>query len=166
MPKKAIDYSKIIMYKIVCNDLAITDIYVGHTTDFTKRKCNHKTSCYNPNDKKNNLKLYQIIRENGGWTNWSMVQIEEYSCSNSNEAGARERYWYETLNANMNNKVPNRSEKEFKNIIFNCECGGKYTNTNKSRHFKSIKHQTFIQKTIGNLQEEQLVEVEELDLVC
>jgi hypothetical protein len=38
MPKTIIDYSKCVMYKIVCNDLEITDIYVGHTTNFTRRK--------------------------------------------------------------------------------------------------------------------------------
>ena len=31
MPKKIIDYSKTIIYKIVCNDLTITEVYVGHT---------------------------------------------------------------------------------------------------------------------------------------
>ena len=35
------------IYKIVCNDLSITDCYVGHTTDFVKRKCNHKIICNN-----------------------------------------------------------------------------------------------------------------------
>ena len=51
MPKTIIDYSKCIMYKIVCNDLEITDIYVGSTTAFTKRKCGHKTSCNNKTNK-------------------------------------------------------------------------------------------------------------------
>ena len=27
---------------------------------------------------------------------------------------------------------------------FNCECGGKYTHNHKSRHFKTTKHQKFI----------------------
>ena len=38
MPKKNIDYSKTIIYKIVCNDLNIIDVYVGQTTNFTKKK--------------------------------------------------------------------------------------------------------------------------------
>ena len=42
MPKTAIDYSKTIIYKIVCNDLDITDLYVGHTTDFIRRRHHHK----------------------------------------------------------------------------------------------------------------------------
>jgi hypothetical protein len=42
MPKKLIDYSKTIIYKIVCNDLNIKDVYVGHTTNFIKSKALHK----------------------------------------------------------------------------------------------------------------------------
>ena len=188
MPRKAVDYSNTIIYKIVCNDLNITDVYVGHTTDFTKRKNKHKSRCNNENDKNRNYKVYQIIRQNGGGDNWTMIETEKYCCKDGNEATARERYWYETLNGNMNNNVPNRSQKEYvksnkeiikerqqqyyldtkeiKNEKFICECGGKYTTQNKSTHFKSKKHQNFIQKMNGNLPLEQSVEVEKLDLVC
>ena len=108
MPRKAIDYLKTIMYKFVCNDLHILDTYVGHTTDFTKRKASHKSRCENENDKKHNLKIYKIIRENGGWNNWSMIEIEKYPCAGGNEATTRERHWYEELNAKMNSNVPSR----------------------------------------------------------
>ena len=47
MPKTNIDYSNAIIYKIVCNNLNITDVYVGHTTQFTKRKNIHKCRCNN-----------------------------------------------------------------------------------------------------------------------
>jgi hypothetical protein len=53
------------------------------------------------------------MRETGGWENWTMVQIEHYPCNNSNEAGARERYWYEKLNSTMNTQVPNRTHVEY-----------------------------------------------------
>ena len=42
MPRKNCDYSRTVIYKIVCNDLNITDCYVGHTTEFTKEKLNIK----------------------------------------------------------------------------------------------------------------------------
>jgi hypothetical protein len=38
MPKQPINYENTIIYKIVCNNLNINDCYVGHTTDFTRRK--------------------------------------------------------------------------------------------------------------------------------
>jgi hypothetical protein len=113
MPKKVMDYSKCLIYKIVCNDLLVTDCYVGHTTNFKQRKSGHKSSC-NLNTRPNyNCKVYQFIRDNGGWNNWSMIEIQKYPCNDFNEATARERYWYEILNANLNICIPNRSKKDY-----------------------------------------------------
>ena len=109
MPLKAIDYSKTIIYKIVCKDLSITDVYVGHTTGFKDRKSKHKTRCNNYN-----LKIYKYIRDNGGWNNFDMIQIEEYPCNNVNEAKSRERYWYELLNSKLNMRRPIISDEEKK----------------------------------------------------
>lgn len=78
MPKKEIDYSKTVIYKIVCNDLTVKDIYVGHSTDFTIGKYGHKFRCINEKSSFYKLKVYQIIREHGCWDNWTMVMIEEY----------------------------------------------------------------------------------------
>ena len=77
MPRKQIDYSKTHFYKIVCKDTNIKDCYVGHTTDFTRRKSQHKHLCYAENDKGYNIYVYEFIRENGGWDNWNMVEIEK-----------------------------------------------------------------------------------------
>ena len=98
MPKVFADYSNTIIYKLCCNDANIADIYIGHTTNFIQRKHNHKIVCNNPNSKNHNLVVYQRIRECNGWDNWSMIEIEKYSCNDLNEAFKRERYWLEELN--------------------------------------------------------------------
>lgn len=113
MPRTAVDYSKTVIYKIVCNDLTIPDVYVGSTTDFTRRKNQHKNSCINSTNKCHNFKIYQTIRNNGNWENWSIIQIEEYPCANGNEARARERHWFEQLNSTLNMTFPQRSNKEY-----------------------------------------------------
>ena len=106
MPRQPINYQNTIIYKIVCNNLAITDCYVGHTTDFVMRRCRHKHA-YHLDEHKQHYKVYQMIRDNGGWDNWTMVEIEKYPCKDRNEAAARERYWYEQLNtAKMNMLKP------------------------------------------------------------
>ena len=43
MPKVKADYSNTIIYKLCCNDPSITEIYIGHTTNFTQRKNRHKS---------------------------------------------------------------------------------------------------------------------------
>jgi len=113
MPRTKTDYSNTIIYKIVCNDLNITDCYVGHTTNFRHRKSQHKCTCNNEKNKDYNLKIYKTIRDNGGWWKWSMIEIEKFSCVDGNEARARERYWFEILNGNMNGNYPNRAQKEY-----------------------------------------------------
>jgi hypothetical protein len=113
MPRNEIDYSKTIIYKIVCNDLTVTDCYVGSTTDFKTRKAAHKSMCNNKNSKNYNFKVYKMIRDNGGWLNWVMLQIELYLCKDSNEARARERYWYENMNAKLNSCIPIKTKEEF-----------------------------------------------------
>jgi hypothetical protein len=114
MPRLPIDYSKTIIYKIVCNDLNITDVYVGSTTDFIRRKGEHKRKSNNESSKAYNFKVYQTIRDNGGWDNFTMVEIEKCPCNDSNEAHARERYYYELLNAKLNIKYPNRTINEYR----------------------------------------------------
>jgi hypothetical protein len=111
MPKCQIDFSHTIIYKICCKDINIKDIYVGHTTNFTQRKMHHKTVS---NNESYNTKVYECIRANGGWDNWSMIQIEEYECTNKREAEMRERYWIETLQAslNCNNPITTKEEKK------------------------------------------------------
>ena len=157
MPRKAIDYQKIIIYKLVCNDLTIKDLYVGHTTDFTNRKRHHKRSCLSPTDSKHNLKVYIMIRDNGGWDNWSMIKIEKYPCNDDLEARSRERHWYEVLNANMNSHCPilyvgekKQYEKEYRKNYrqekHKCICGGSFTTQHKLEHFKTKKHLKYIQE--------------------
>jgi predicted GIY-YIG superfamily endonuclease len=51
MPKDNIDYSHTIIYKICCKDETVTGIYVGHTTNMVKRRCQHKSSCNDENGK-------------------------------------------------------------------------------------------------------------------
>jgi hypothetical protein len=98
MPKDTIDYSNTIIYKIYCNDSSVTDIYVGHTTNFIKRKYQHKTLCNNSSK----LKIYDIIRQNGGWDNWNMVEIAKYCCQDVTEARIREQEHYELLKPSLN----------------------------------------------------------------
>jgi hypothetical protein len=129
MPRLAMDYSKTVIYKLVCKDLTIKDCYVGHTTDFTKRKYSHKSDF--KNEKKMNLKVYKMIRENGGWENWDMIEIEKYPCKDNNEARSRERYWVEKENPKLNSYKPYASKEEKKK--YNIDYCYEYRKQNRQR---------------------------------
>lgn len=104
------DYSNTSIYKIVCKDPNITDLYVGHTTCFKVRENTHKNAC---NKLVNNVKLYKVIRENGGWNNWDMIELIKINCKNLNEAKIKEQEYYELLNATLNS-IPPYKYKIFK----------------------------------------------------
>lgn len=100
MPRVATNYENTIIYKIVCKDKKIEDVYVGHTTSFRNRKGVHKNHCNN--ERHNKKKIYKIINENGGWSNWDMIEIEKFCCKDANEARAKEKYYEDLLNPSMN----------------------------------------------------------------
>jgi hypothetical protein len=161
MPRLPKDYSKNLIYKIVCNDLSIKECYVGHTTDFTRRKQSHKSKCHNEKGIHYNLKVYKTIRENGGWINFSMIEIEKYPCKDDNEARAKEREWFERLNSSLNTFYPVRSKQEYyedhkekittrRKQTFTCECGKTSTWCMKSRHFKSNFHLQYMERIISS----------------
>ena len=97
MPKTEIDYSNTIIYKITCNNPNVNDLYVGHTTNFVQRKHAHKQSCIN-----DNCKLYNVIRNNGGWNNWNMEIINFFNCKDHYEARKKEQEYFVSLNATLN----------------------------------------------------------------
>jgi hypothetical protein len=105
MPKIAKDYSKTVIYKLVNKeDYDNANIYIGSTANFTQRKCTHKSDCMNENNNAYNQKKYQFIRENGGWDEWNMIEVEKYPCNDNLEAEAREEHWRIHFNAGLNTK--------------------------------------------------------------
>lgn len=65
-----------IFYRISCINDAIKDFYIGSTTDFTKRKYQHKYYTNNPKYNSKCAYLYKTINNNGGWDNWVMEIID------------------------------------------------------------------------------------------
>jgi hypothetical protein len=115
MPKSEIDYSNTIIYKITCKTPQLTDVYVGHTTNFVQRKHLHKICCINNTSPIYKCKLYEVIRQNGGWSNWKMEIITVFNCSNHDEAIQKEEEYFNLLNATLNISKP-RLKTKVKNI--------------------------------------------------
>ena len=136
MPRLPTDYSRTVMYKLCCLDQSINDIYIGQTTDFTKRKHKHKYCCCNENSKKYNSNVYQFIREHGGWDNWQMIQIEEYPCNNKREAEARETELMKELKSTLNSYQSFQTKEEKR------EYDNKYQRSDKYKEYLKIYRQT------------------------
>jgi predicted GIY-YIG superfamily endonuclease len=171
MPRLPINYQNTYFYKIVCKDLSVPDSYVGHTTDFTKRRADHKKRSNNLTSTA--LPVHRFIHNNGGWDNFDMILIERRTCQDKLEACKFERGHIEDLNATLNAHMPSRTKKEYyeekrehtlkkvkeyyesnkekvdewRNTRFECECGGSFFNHNKARHDRTLKHQEYLAST-------------------
>ena len=98
MPKKHIDYSKTVIYTISTGN----SLYVGSTTNFTKRKNAHTNSISNVNNSNYNCKLYKAIRANGN--EWCMLPHSKYQCNDKIEQTIEEERIRKLLNADLNSQ--------------------------------------------------------------
>ena len=114
MPLTKINYNTnaSVIYKIYCVDGSCVYIYFGSTTNFTKRKATHKSTCNNANDKGYNLKVYETIRANGGWDNWEMALVEIYPCESKEHLLIREQFYIDQQLDKVNDRKAYISEED------------------------------------------------------
>lgn len=159
MPKVKIDYSNTIFYKIYCKDPSITELYIGHTTNFVQRKYAHKQGCINTKSANYNCKVYETIRDNMGWENWTMEIIAFHNCEDLYSAKKQEQHYFEEYNATLNSVEPLPPRKPKKEVVIKpkkevlyCSYCSVYFNTRKlqeehnkrPRHLKMIRNGTEI----------------------
>ena len=75
--------------------------------------------------------MYQTIRQNGGWDNWDMVEVERYCAEDRQDLHCRERFWLEELGATLNVNRMARTEDEKKNDKRKIAC--EYYQINKEK---------------------------------
>lgn len=158
------------IYKLFKQDCP--DFYIGSTFDMKKRQLQHRSNCNNPNSNRYNLPVYQFIRSNGGYDSWNYEILQQFNndLKVKDELHYIERAYIDLLKPSLNRQLPLRTMKEWfqdnkesvklykqqyyqsnkvaiaqkANEKFSCECGGRYTRTNKALHKKSKKHQNYI----------------------
>ena len=112
MPKKTInDYT---FYKIVNINGDVDLCYVGSTVNMIERVRCHKNNCNNPNGAKYNLKVYQTIRQHGGWDEFRMIPIGYAEQLTLTEAHVIEEKYRVELCADLNTRVCHLTEEDRK----------------------------------------------------
>jgi len=94
-------YKSTVIYKIYCKDETVYDVYIGQTTNFERRKFFHSRDSLT-----SNLKLYECIRSHGGWDNWDMSVLHEYTCKNYIHSSKIEWFWWNALKPTLNSVIP------------------------------------------------------------
>ena len=149
---------KTFIYRIFCKDDNIKDCYVGQTKDIQSRIIKHKSKC-----KKENRKIYDFIRANGEWDNWTYEILEVCDCDDNTQSYLVEQKYFDLLNPSLNINRPAQTDKEYyeKNKVIIkeytkktsertllCECGCLYSPKHKNRHLESIKHNKLLKNII------------------
>ena len=103
-----------IFYKIFCVDKSVELSYIGSTADWKQRNRSHKSNCNNEKRPAYNYKVYKTIRENGGWSNFKMIEIGKRDQLTLRQAEQIEEQYRVELNANMNDRRCFVTEEERK----------------------------------------------------
>ena len=155
------NYAKSVIYKIVCKDLTIKDIFVDSTSNLSAKITTHKHWARNPDHQLVSDRLmYSTVAAAGGFNNWECILIEAYPCSNPHELRARVRYWIEHLEANLNRVVQDintlivhRTVAPKPNPLIlteekqaACGCGSR---AKHKSHTLSIMHQNYLRSLVG-----------------
>ena len=97
-----IDIYDYVFYKIISKDKNIVSFYVGSTADWNVRKREHERACNKESCNNHNYKVYQFMRENGGWNNFEMVELGSLNNLNEWQARMTEQMYIDDLQPDLN----------------------------------------------------------------
>ena len=164
-----VNYANGKIYKIECLTTGL--IYVGSTTKerLSQRMVEHRSQhkAYK-NGKYHYVSCFNILEND----NYRIDLIEAVNVNNKDELRAREGHYIrilECVNKRIENRTPkeyqeaNKDKKEYdkkyreknadkikkhKYAKHTCECGSQYFYCTRARHFRTTKHQNFINSQI------------------
>ena len=90
------------IYKLRCKDTNVKESFIGHAAQPKSCQSKHKSK-----SNYSNAKLYQSIRENGGWDNWSFTVLEKF------------KYSYDSFTLKKNNDTSLKKTSRFFGRLFN-----------------------------------------------
>lgn len=90
------------MYKICPKNKDLNYCYIGHTTNIIDRMKHHKMQATSEVANKIHFKLYQAIKQNGGWNEWEMIELDKINQKTKLQARIREQELIIEHKANLN----------------------------------------------------------------
>ena len=89
-------------------------VYIGSTIDLKNRIKSHRHNCNNEKNEKYNYKLYQYIRENGGFNEYEFIILECYVFNHNHELLYKEDDYIKMYDNNLNSKRAYLTDEEYK----------------------------------------------------
>ena len=90
------------------------NVYIGSTTNFHHRKVCHKHSCINEKTKKFNYKLYEYIRENGGFDNFQFTILRVCNDTDKKELFKLEQSFIDVYEPTLNARSASQTRNEWR----------------------------------------------------
>lgn len=164
-----VNYSNGKVYKIepIC-DHDEGEVYIGSTTkQYLSQRMDKHRSNYKQwlRGKATNIKSY-LLFEKYDVENCRIVLLESVYAKTKDELASREAHYIQNIKC-VNKRIPmamksigkaeyykrrdqrRRIEQyDILNAKFSCKCGGEYTHKHRSTHFKTTKHQEYIDSEI------------------
>jgi len=94
------------LYSIKPNNPNDTNLYIGSTVNFNRRKQQHKKAVTNKRGGTYYCILYRYIRKCGGWDNFTMEKILDYPCETKQQGLLKEKEYIISHKATLNSVMP------------------------------------------------------------
>jgi len=131
------------------------NVYIGSTSNLHKRKITHKSNCINEKSKDFHYKVYQYIRENGGFDNFQFIILRVCDNVDKKELIKLEQSFIDVYEPTLNSQSASQTKKEYREInreeinqkrrqVIECVCGKNSVHSSIARHRKSKHHQEYL----------------------
>jgi len=131
------------IYKVVCKDLSIKATFIDSSRNLTTTFREYKTLINNgAKQKANEQYMFATVKSNGGFANWDIILVEEFTYSNRHELAARIRYWIEYYGATLNQPLP--ADVQPLATSPTCPCNSFISNPKNKFHIESAQHQNYL----------------------
>lgn len=143
------DYSKTVVYKIKCKQPEIKPVFFGHTTSFRKCKYDIRNNCISGKPGE----MYDTIRANCGFDNWTITVVERYrECMTKQDAILRvEKFYNEQNDKTTTQPPPDNNSNEY----FCTNCGNKFARKDSLTKHVKYRCKQAIQETNILLEKDQ-----------
>ena len=137
-------YNKGKIYKII-NDLT-DDVYVGSTINtLSKRMASHRSD-----SKRTQFIFYEFVASQGGWDNFHIILVEDFSCERKEQLCQREQYYIDLLCPTLNShnahglNLEKKKENNTKYCQKNIEKIKKYCANYRQVNIEALKERKII----------------------
>jgi predicted GIY-YIG superfamily endonuclease len=95
-------HSGVVVYQLKCKDESVKDTFIGATTNLSNVLRSHRGKYESKTY--NDRRLYQIIRDTGGWAKWEVCILEDSNFDSAHQINDMKAFWCDKLKPTLNGR--------------------------------------------------------------